>query len=215
LGKRFASIFSGFFSLEVLICIPIKYGAESFSRLLNAHLYFQLLDRASHDGSEQSISVKFSSRTMGVRFPQADRQLDVKIDETTSSECVPTKIAVSKATSFLCVCVFTYEGGLVQNLRKFDCRIALRSIEPEGVHRARNNTQVLRFLFRHTWESNGVFVGQQVLCVYAWSCVPSFPGLAVKLFSGAMQTRQARHAENAGIIHNSGHEMQVTCINSE
>jgi len=113
LGKRFASIFSGFFSLEVLICIPIKYGAESFSRLLNAHLYFQLLDRASHDGSEQSISVKFSSRTMGVRFPQADRQLDVKVDETTSSECVPTKITESKATSFLCLCVFTYEGGLV------------------------------------------------------------------------------------------------------
>jgi len=75
-----------------------------------------MLVGVTRDGSEQSISVNderfFSSKT-GVRFPQTGRQLSMKVDETTISDCVPMKIDALKATSSLCVCVSTCVGGLV------------------------------------------------------------------------------------------------------
>jgi hypothetical protein len=101
LGEAFREYFFGLLLTRSSQFDPNKVGSRELLSSPERSFLFSIA--VSHDGSEQSISMSFSSRTMGDRFPQADRQLGVQVDETTSTDCVPTRVAVSKATSFLCV----------------------------------------------------------------------------------------------------------------
>lgn len=129
----------------------------------------------------------------------------MKVDETTISECDPTKIVISKATSFLCVCVLTSVGGLL--------RISVNLIAE--LHRGVSSTNgsiLFALVFKFSIFCSGMHENPTVYSlansfyVSMRGCISSCSGFAVKLFSGAMQIRQARHSENSGIIDNSGHE---------